>query len=379
MNTDEALAAGIAKFLKEANAKAPGSVFTEFSSPLSVDVIPTGALSLDFALGAGGIPRGRIIELYGPEGSGKTSLALSVCANAIRLGHAAGYVDVENALTFDHVKWMGVDTKYFVVAQPDSAEAALQEVERMCNSLLYGVVVVDSVASLTPQAELNGEIGDQNMALVARLLSPALRRLQAVAHRTNTALIFINQLREKPGVSFGNPEYTPGGKALKFYASVRLEVRSSASKQIKQGTGSSLQVVGQVCKVVVKKNKVGTPFKEAEYRLMYNKGIDSSAAIMDVAVELGVWDSRPGGTYFDVETGEQIGRGKDAVQALLTSDPVLAAAVTEKITAVIRASRVELDADVNFLPDPPEDFLEEGDLAGPEGPDFLAALADDPA
>jgi recombination protein RecA len=337
----DARANALEKFIKDSNAKSPGSVFTEFTSPLNVDTISTGALSVDFVLGAGGVPRGRIVELYGPEGSGKTSLALSVCANAIKEGGAAAFVDVEHALNFEHVKWMGVDTQFFVVSQPDSAEEALQRVELMCETNAFSVVVIDSVASLVPRAELEGEIGDQTMALVGRLMSTALRRLVGVAHRTNTAMIFINQLREKPGISYGSPEYTPGGRALKFYSSVRLDVRSPASTHIKEGTGTAQRVIGQVCKVSVKKNKIAAPFRTAEFRLIYGSGIDTSTSIVDVAAATGVWTARPGGIYVDTRTGEQVGRGRDNVAALLNADPQLAQSVREKVLLVMRAPKAE--------------------------------------
>lgn len=724
---DEARAKALEDFIKSTNSKNPGAVFTEFTSPLHVDVISTGALSLDYALGVGGIPRGRVVELYGPEGSGKTSLALSVCANAIAEGSAAAIIDVEHALNFEHVKWMGVDTRFLAVSQPDSAEEALQRAEAMAESGQFSVVVIDSVASLVPKAELEGEIGDQTMALVGRLMSTALRRLVGVAARTNTTMIFINQLREKPGISYGcfnyhsrviladgsterigkivsqkmdvevlsydfdsgkvvprkvvswfdngvhddflrvnvsraggngrssfastrnhqirtpegwvqakdlrpgdqvltratrlfspgqveavhgmlmgdaaisvsktstkgrlrfthskaqteyalwkasllgnidhtvsrhvaggpavdftptyemgdlrrqvyrpsgkksfsedylanltplalalwyqddfgftvrslgkqtksglvtgradvvvaamtestrkrivnmlqdrfgieckyklvgkdkvphllftaegterlhgliaefihpsmqykllphhqgkfqdlaieqacpedylesatvvevypmpanrhrhrydievegshnyfvdnvlvhnSPEYTPGGRALKFYATVRLDVRSSPSLQIKEGTGASQQVVGQVCKVTVKKNKVSAPFRTAEYRLMYGRGIDSSTAILDVAVATGVWVLRPGGMYFDAESGEQIGRGRDNVAAALAADPEFADRVRDQVMQALRSTAVEEEIDEDHI-DPAGTF-EEGAAPDP--------------
>lgn len=345
---DDARAQALADFLKEGNSKSEGTFFTEFSNPMSVETIPTGALSLDYVLGAGGLPRGRVVELFGPEGSGKTTLALSVCANAIREGGSAGFVDVEHALNLTHARWMGVDTRYFVITQPDSAEEALQLVETMCESENFSVVVIDSVASLVPRAELEGEIGDQTMALVGRLMSQALRRLVGTASRTNTTLIFINQLREKPGISYGSPEYTPGGRALKFYSSVRLDVRAPAGQQIKEGTGTSQRVIGQTCKVTVKKNKLAAPFRQAEYRLIYGEGIDLSSSIVDTAVSTGIWETKPGGIYIDTDTGEQVGRGRDAVSAMIAADPELAAATTERVMEQMRGAVVAHEEDVEF-------------------------------
>ena len=342
---DDARAAALASFLKEANAKSDNTFFTEYSNPLSVETIPTGALSLDYVLGAGGVPRGRICEFFGPEGSGKTSLALSVCANAIREGGAAGFVDVEHALNLTHARWMGVDTNYFVITQPDSAEEALQLVETMCESNQFSVVVVDSVASLVPRQELEGEIGDQTMALVGRLMSQALRRLIGVASRTNTTLLFINQLREKPGISYGSPEYTPGGRALKFYSSVRLDIRANAGGQIKVGTGTAQRVIGQTCVISVKKNKIAAPFRKAEYRLIFGEGIDLSSSIVDTAVATGIWVTKPGGIYIDSETGEQVGRGRDAVAALVAGDPELADATTKRVMDNMRGAAVVVKED----------------------------------
>jgi len=363
--SEDARASALDKFIKNANSKNSGAVFTEFTAPMDADVVSTGALSLDYVLGVGGLPRGRVVELYGPEGSGKTSLALSVCAQAIAEGGSVGYVDVENALNFEHVHWMGVDTRFFAVSQPDSGEDALQQVEAMCESGLFSVVVVDSVASLVPRAELEGDIGDTHVGLTARLMSQALRKLVGVANRTNTLIIFINQLREKVGQMYGNPETTPGGRALKYYSSVRLEVRSPASKQIKEGTGTAQRVTGQICAVTVKKNKMAAPFRSAEYRLMYGQGVDSSSAVLDVAVATGVWFTRPGGMYFDATTGEQIGRGREQVTAQLAADSDFCNRVREQVVAQMRSAvRPEAIDDPSVDGDPDVPGAVERDVLG---------------
>jgi len=251
-----------------------------------------------------------------------TTLALSTCANAIRDGGNVLYVDVEHAITFDHAAWMGINLANFAVSQPDAAEDALELVDQACRSGAFSVVVIDSVASLVPRKELEAEIGDVQIGEVARLMSKALRKLAASAANSNTTVIFINQIREKIGVMFGNPETTTGGKALKFYSSVRLEVRSPPSLQIKEGTGNNQHVIGQLCKVAVRKNKVATPFKECVYPLIFDKGIDNAAALRDTAVKRGYWCVSGGGMYTLASTGETIGRGKDAVAEALRNDPV---------------------------------------------------------
>ena len=335
--SEDARAAALASFLKTANAKESGAVFTANSDAMEIEAISTGALNLDYALGIGGVPRGRIVELYGPEMSGKTSLALSIGANAVKDGGMMGYVDVENAISFEHVKDMGIDPDYFALSQPNSGEEALQMVEQMARSRLFSVVGLDSVAALVPRAELEGDIGDTHVGLTARLMSQGLRKLAQVANETNTTLIFINQLREKIGVMYGNPETTPGGRALKYYASVRLDVRSPASNQIKVGTGAAQEVIGQRCKVTVKKNKVAAPFKHAEYNLHFGKGIDGDETIIDTAVLTGVWLTKPGGTYLDGITGETIGRGKANIAEKLKAEPEYAAQVREAVLAQMRS------------------------------------------
>lgn len=342
-NIDQARADALDAFLTTQNAAAAkgatAPMFTENSRPLAVDVIPTGATELDIALGVGGLPRGRIVEIYGPEGSGKTSLALSVSGQAIKAGGTAGFVDAEHAINFEHARWLGVDTNYFVVNQPDFGEQALQQAEAMCKSGLFSVVTVDSVASLVPKAELDGDIGDQFMGLQARMMSQALRRLQTVASNTGTTLIFINQLREKIGVMFGSPETQPGGKALKFFSSVRLDVRAPAGEQIKSGTGNSQTIIGQRCKIKVVKNKVAPPFRKAEYNLMYGQGIDEADGLISGALHLGIWTMKPGGTYLNTATEEVIGRGRDNIITELQTNDTLRESLRQQVTDTLLAAR----------------------------------------
>ena len=340
--TEDARAAALEAFLKSTNNKKAGAVFTANSVATDVDAISTGALNLDYALGCGGLPRGRLIELYGPEMSGKTTLALSTGATAIREhGSMMGYVDVENAINFDHVRDMGVDLRYFALSQPDSGEEALQMLETMANSRQFAVLALDSIAALVPQAELEGDIGDIHVGLTARLMSQGLRKLARVANETNTMIIFINQLREKIG-GYGNPETTPGGKAMKYYASVRLEVRSPASARINVGSGQNQQAIGQRTKVTVKKNKMAAPFKWAEYDLIYGKGIDRIGTVFETAVATGVWIHKGSGIYLDGLTGETLGRGKDNLIAMLKDNPELADKVTGLVYDQMRGA-VSLD------------------------------------
>jgi recombination protein RecA len=366
---EDARAAGIAEFLSDVNPRGAKELnaYTAFTNPSSIESIPTGALTLDVALGVGGMPRGRIVELYGPESSGKTSLALSVGAQAIKAGGVMGFVDVENAINFDHVRDMGVDLRYFVLSQPDSGEEALQMMERMAESGKFDYLVLDSVAALIPRAELEGDIGDTHVGLTARLMSQGLRKLTAIAAKHNVTMVFINQIREKIGVMYGNPETTPGGKALKFYASVRMEVRSAAGARIKEGSGVNEVVLGQKCTVTIKKNKVAAPFKKAEYPLYFGRGIDTSATIVDAAVKCGLWDSKAGGTYFDTQTGEAITpRGKDNIIAALAQDSERADATAERIRAVLAARRNGFLSEELSELEPPA-VLEQGDLAGALG------------
>ena len=280
-----------------------------------IEVIPTGCLSLDLALGVGGLPRGRIIEIYGPESSGKTTVALHVIAEAQKLGGTAAFIDAEHALDPIYAQKLGVDIGAMYVSQPDTGEQALEITEQLVRSGGVDIVVIDSVAALTPKAEIDGEMGDAFVGLQARLMSQALRKLTGVTSKSKTLVIFINQLREKVGVMYGNPETTPGGKALKFYSSVRLDVRKSDA--LKSGS----DVIGNRTKVKVVKNKVAPPFKTAEFDIMYGEGISIFGCLIDAAIEIGVIEKS--GSWFSYN-GDKIGQGKENVKAFFTSHPELA-------------------------------------------------------
>jgi recombination protein RecA len=275
---------------------------------VNVDVIPTGSISLDFALGIGGMPRGRIAEIYGPEASGKTTLALHIIAEAQRKGGLAAFVDAEHALDPIYARKLGVDTVNLLVSQPDHGEQALEIVETLVRSGALDVVVVDSVAALVPRAEIEGEMGDSHMGLQARLMSQALRKLTATVSRSNTCVIFINQLREKIGVMFGNPETTTGGRALKFYTSIRVDIRRIAS--IKNGT----DLVGNRTKVKVVKNKLAPPFKECEFDLMYSEGISREGDLLDLASDMNI--IQKSGTWYSYGE-ERLGQGRENVKVYL--------------------------------------------------------------
>ncbi len=275
---------------------------------VSVDVIPSGSISLDYALGIWGIPRGRIIEIYGPESSGKTTLALHIIAEAQKLGGLAAFIDAEHALDPTYSRKLGVDTVNLLVSQPDTGEQALEIVETLVRSGAIDVVVIDSVAALVPRAELEGEMGDSHMGLQARLMSQALRKLTATVSKSNTSVIFINQLREKIGVMFGNPETTTGGRALKFYTSVRLDIRRIAS--IKDGENT----VGNRTRVKVVKNKMAPPFRECEFDIMYNEGISKQGDLLDLASKLNV--VQKSGTWYSFGE-ERLGQGRENVKNFL--------------------------------------------------------------
>ncbi|WP_138430549.1 recombinase RecA [Fodinibius saliphilus] len=289
-----------------------------------VPSISTGSIMVDYALGVGGIPRGRVTEIYGPEASGKTTLALHVIAEAQKAGGYAAFVDAEHAFDPRYAKNLGINTDELLVSQPDSGEQALEITETLIRSAALDVIVVDSVAALVPRAEIEGEMGDSHMGLQARLMSQAMRKITGIINKTRTAVIFINQIREKIGVMFGNPETTSGGRALKFYSSVRMDIRRIGS--LKQGN----DVVGNRTKVKVVKNKVAPPFKQVEFNIMYGKGISRMAEILDMAVEFDIIEKR--GSWYRYG-GEPIGQGTDNAIEFLESDPEL----TEKIEKQIRA------------------------------------------
>lgn len=291
-------------------------------SRVNVDVIPTGSLSLDVALGVGGMPRGRIIEIYGPESSGKTTLALHVVAEAQKRGGKAAFVDAEHALDPEYAKKIGVQINDLLISQPDNGEQALEIVESLVRSNACDVIVVDSVAALTPRAEIEGEMGDQHMGLQARLMSQALRKLNAIAAKSNTAIIFINQLRMKIGVFFGNPETQPGGMALKFYSSVRLDVRRSA--QIKKGEDA----VGNRTIVKVVKNKVAAPFKIAEFDIMYNEGISKEGDIINCGLKSGILTKS--GTWINYED-KKLGQGVESARQFLKENGDILKKLTQEI------------------------------------------------
>lgn len=289
---------------------------------MEIDAIPTGALSLDIALGIGGLPRGRIIEIYGPESSGKTTLALHVIAEAQKQGGEAAFIDAEHALDPIHAKKLGVDIDNLIVSQPDTGEQALEITESLVRSGALDVIVVDSVAALVPKAEIDGDMGDSHMGLQARLMSQALRKLAGAINKSKTIIIFINQLREKIGVMFGNPETTTGGRALKFYASVRLDIRRIET--IKQDG----EVTGHRVKVKVVKNKVAPPFREAEFDLIYGEGISKIGNIFDMAVNLDIIEKS--GSWFSYN-GERIGQGRENVKKYLKDNPNILAEVEKKV------------------------------------------------
>jgi recombination protein RecA len=289
---------------------------------MNIETIPTGAIGLDIALGVGGVPRGRIVEVFGPESSGKTTVALHIVAEAQKAGGDAAFIDAEHALDPIYAKKLGVDIDNLIVSQPDTGEQALEIAEALVRSGAIDVIVIDSVAALVPKAEIDGEMGDSHVGLQARLMSQALRKLAGVISKSKTTAIFINQLREKVGVMFGNPETTPGGRALKFYASVRLDVRRIES--IKQGT----DVVGNRTRVKVVKNKVAPPFKEAEFDIIYGLGISREGSILDVAVNLDIINKS--GAWFSYN-GQRIGQGRENVKQFMWENADMTKEIEKKI------------------------------------------------
>ena len=289
---------------------------------MAIEAVPTGALPLDLALGVGGLPRGRVVEIFGPESSGKSTLAMHVVAEAQRNGGICAYIDADHAMDPVYAKAIGVDIDQLLISQPDTGEQALEIADMLIRSGALDVVVIDSVAALTPRAEIEGEMGDTHVGLQARLMSQALRKLTANLNKSKTICVFINQLREKIGVMFGSPETTPGGRALKFYSSVRLDIRRIEA--IKDGA----EVVGSRTRVKVVKNKVAPPFRQAEFDIMYGKGISREGALLDLAVEMGI--AKKSGAWFTYE-GEQLGQGRENAKNFLSAHPEIMMDMAEKI------------------------------------------------
>ena len=298
----------------------------------AIPAISTGSVSLDYALGIGGVPKGRVIEIFGPESSGKTTLTLQIIAEAQKLGGMAAFVDAEHALDAGYARKLGVDLDNLLVSQPDNGEQALEIVEVLIRSNAVDVVVVDSVAALVPRAEIDGEMGEAQMGLQARLMSQALRKLTGAVSKSKTSLIFINQLREKIGVMFGNPETTTGGRALKFYASVRIDIRRIGA--IKDGD----QVVGGRTRVKVVKNKVAPPFREAEFDVMYGEGISKEGDLLDLAVERKIVEKS--GTWF-AYSGERLGQGRENVKQFLKDNPATCKAIEDRVRAELGLTVIE--------------------------------------
>jgi recombination protein RecA len=302
-----------------------------------VESIPTGAINLDSAIGVGGIPRGRVTEIYGPESSGKTTLCLHVVANAQRAGGVAAYIDAEHALDTEYAAKLGVDVENLLVSQPDTGEQALEICEILVRSGAVDVVVIDSVAALVPKAEIEGDMGDSHVGLQARLMSQALRKLTGAIARSKTSVIFINQLREKIGVMFGNPETTTGGKALKFYASVRLDIRRIGPVKEKD------DVTGSHVRVKVVKNKVAPPFKQAEFDIMYAEGISHTSLLVDIGAESNIIDKS--GAWYSYN-GQRIGQGRENAKLFLKDNPGMMAEIEEKVKAVLGVNKAEPNGEV---------------------------------
>ena len=300
------------------------------NSALNVEAISTGSIALDMALGVGGVPRGRIVEIYGPESSGKTTIALHVVAEAQKLGGDAAYIDVEHALDPVYARNLGVDIDSLLVSQPDAGEQALDIAEQLVRSGAIDVIVIDSVAALVTRAEIEGDMGDSHVGVQARLMSQALRKMTAAISKSNCVVIFINQLREKVGVMYGNPEVTPGGRALKFYSSVRIDIRRSET--IKMGT----EMVGSHTKAKVVKNKVAPPFKTAEFDIMYGKGISATGEILDLAVQFDIVKKSGAWFYYNEE---RIGQGRDNVKNMLEENAAMLSELKEKVIAAMKEKR----------------------------------------
>lgn len=334
----KALDAAIAQIEKQYGK---GSVMKlgDSNANMNIDVIPTGSLSLDIALGLGGVPRGRIIEVFGPESSGKTTVALHIVAEIQKRGGIAGFIDAEHALDPTYAKNIGVDIDNLYISQPDCGEQALEITETMVRSGAVDVVIVDSVAALVPKAEIDGEMGDSHMGLHARLMSQALRKLTAVVSKTNCVVIFINQLREKVGVVFGNPEVTTGGRALKFYASVRLDVRRIDT--LRQGG----EIVGNRTRVKIVKNKVAPPFKEAEFDIVFGKGISKVGDILDLAVANDIVD-KSGAWY--AYNGNKIGQGRENAKAYLENNTAICDEIEQKVREAVGVAGESAENTVDY-------------------------------
>ena len=303
---------------------------------VKIDAIPTGAINLDAAIGVGGIPRGRVTEIYGPESSGKTTLCLHVVANAQRQGGTAAFIDAEHALDTDYAAKLGVDIDKLLVSQPDTGEQAMEICEILVRSGAVDVIVIDSVAALVPKAEIEGEMGESHMGLQARLMSQALRKLTGAIARSNCSVIFINQLREKIGVMFGNPETTTGGKALKFYASLRLDIRRIGPVKEKE------DVIGSHVRVKVVKNKVAPPFKQAEFDIMYAEGISHTSLLVDIGAESGIIEKS--GAWYSYGT-QRIGQGRENAKLFLKDNPVVMAEIEEKVKTVLGINKVVAESE----------------------------------
>jgi recombination protein RecA len=337
---DKALEVALAQIEKQ---HGKGSVMRLGERPVSIlEVIPTGSIALDVALGIGGLPRGRVVEIYGPESSGKTTVALHAVANAQAAGGVAAFIDAEHALDPDYAHALGVDTDALLVSQPDTGEQALEIMDMLIRSNALDIIVVDSVAALVPRAEIEGEMGDSHVGLQARLMSQALRKITGALSNSGTTAIFINQLREKIGVMFGSPETTTGGKALKFYSSIRLDVRRIET--LKDGGDA----VGNRTRVKVVKNKVAPPFKQAEFDIVYGQGISREGSLIDVGVEQGI--VKKAGAWYTYE-GDQLGQGKENVRSFLRDNPDLADEIEKKIKEKLGIG-AQLDAPIDALPAP---------------------------
>ena len=346
-NKQKALAAALSQIEKQYGK---GSIMKMDAEAIKdIEVVSTGSLGLDLALGVGGLPRGRVVEIYGPESSGKTTLTLQVIAEVQKLGGTAAFIDAENALDVTYAGKLGVQTADLLISQPDTGEQALEIADMLVRSGAVDVIVIDSVAALTPKAEIEGEMGEPQMGLQARLMSQALRKLTANIKRTNTLVIFINQIRMKIGVMFGNPETTTGGNALKFYASVRMDIRRVGS--IKKGD----EVIGSETRVKVVKNKVAPPFKQAEFDILYGEGISREGEVLEIGVNLGVLE-KSGAWY--IHNGDRLGQGKDNARDFLKDNAALAREIEQKIRekagvaalAPLAVSEPDDDKKVEHLP-----------------------------